>query len=148
MAEFEKRINLGDIKSSYVRKELLSFLNPKRILNIIIYNKHLQKLYGLDINDYKEISGKYKIAEKNGKGKEYDLYTNNMVFEGEYLNGKRIGKGKEYHDKICLIFAGEFSNGLRKGKGKEYYYCGKLKFEGEYLNGKIWTEKDIINMVI
>ena len=117
MAEFAKRINLADIKSSYVIKELLLFLNPKQLLNIIIYNKQLQKLFGLDINDYKEISGEYKIDEKNGKGKEYDLYINNLIFEGEYLNGKRNGKGKEYYDKIHLVF--EIKNG--NGKVKEYY---------------------------
>ena len=43
--------------------------------------------------------------------KEYDEYGN-VIFEGEYLNGKKNGKGKEYH------------------------YTGKVKFEGEYLNGE------------
>jgi len=36
-----------------------------------------------------------------------------LVFEGEYLNGKRWN-----------------------GKGKEYDYDGKLIFKGEYLNGE------------
>ena len=31
--------------------------------------------------------------EKNGKRKEY--YNGNLIFEGEYLNGKSHGKGKE-----------------------------------------------------
>ena len=44
------------------------------------------------------------------KEKKYD-YVSNVIYEGEYLNGKR------------------------NGKGKEYYLNGKLKFEGEYLNG-------------
>ena len=81
---------------------------------MIIYNKQIQKNFGVDIEVYKKISVKYKIGEKNGKGKEYDINTNKLIFEGEYLNGKRNGKGKEYYDN------------------------GKLKFEGEYLNGKIW----------
>ena len=34
---------------------------------------------------------------KNGNGKEYILNTNALLFEGEYLNGKRNGKGKEYY---------------------------------------------------
>ena len=37
-----------------------------------------------------------------------------------------------------LIFEGEYLNGKRNGKGREYYDDGKLKFEGEYLNNKEW----------
>ena len=54
---------------------------------------------------------RYKIGEKNGKGREYIKDINLLIFEGEYSNGKR------------------------NGKGKEYYYNGKLKFKGKYLNG-------------
>ena len=43
-----------------------------------------------------------------------------MIYEGEYLNGKRNGKGKEYN--ITLYFEGEYLNGKRNGKGKEYNY--------------------------
>ena len=32
--------------------------------------------------------GEYLNGLKNGKGKEYD-YEGNLIFEGEYLNGKR-----------------------------------------------------------
>ena len=54
----------------------------------------------------------------------YKLNTNILLFEGEYLNGKR------------------------NGKGKEYFYNSELKFEGEYLNGeKKGKEKNIIIMV-
>ena len=39
---------------------------------------------------------------------------------GEYLNGKLWnGKGVEY-DKNIIIFEGEYLNGKRHGKGKEY----------------------------
>jgi len=30
--------------------------------------------------------------------KEYILNTNILIFEGEYLNGKRSGKGREYYN--------------------------------------------------
>ena len=57
---------------------------------------------------------------KQGKGyiKEFKYSNDNLIFEGEYLNGKRNGKGKEYYDK------------------------GKLKFEGEYCFGKKWNGKE------
>ena len=137
MAEFKnKAINIEDIKSSYIIKEILSFLYKKQLLDMIIYNKKLQKLFEVDIEDYKKISGKYMEGEKNGKGKEYELETNRLLFEGEYLNGKRNGKGKEYNYNDKLEFEGEYLNGKKNGKSKEYNYNGRLIFEGEYLNGR------------
>ena len=35
-----------------------------------------------------------------------------------------------------VIFEGEYINGKKNGKAKEYNYNGKLIYEGEYLNGK------------
>ena len=40
-----------------------------------------------------------------------------------------------------MIFEGEYLNGKRNGKGKEYYRNGESIFEGEYLNGKRWNGK-------
>ena len=62
MAELENIksfINIRDIKSSYIKKEIFTLLNQKKLLNMIIYNKKLQKLFKVDIDDYKKISGKY-----------------------------------------------------------------------------------------
>ena len=132
MDELKKKYptkKLRDIKSSYIIRGIFSFLNKRQYLDMIIENKELQKKVLVDINDYKLMSGKYKIGEKNGKGREYILNTNILIFEGEYLNGKRNGKGKEYNDDI-LIFEGEYLNGKRNGKGKEYYYNNILRFEG------------------
>ena len=66
----------------------------KTKINMIIYNRQLQKILGVDIKVYKKISGKYKIVEKNGKGREYILNGDKLIFEGEFLNGKRNGKRK------------------------------------------------------
>ena len=146
---------LRNIKSEYILKHIFSYINQKEKLNLIIYKKELQEKIGVNIEDYKKVSGKCRIIEKNGKGREYKLNTNELIFEGEYLNGKRNGKGKEYDDEVNLIFEGEYLNGnkwngngydnknniaytLKNGNGliKEYYYNGELIFEGEYLNGK------------
>ena len=43
-----------------------------------------------------------------------------LIYEGEYLNGKRNGKGKEYYNNNQLKFEGEYLNGKRSGKGIEY----------------------------
>jgi len=97
MDEFieNQKINLKDKISPFIIKHLFSFLEDAPKLNIILYNKYLQNLIGVDIEYYKIISGKYKIVEKNGIGKEYILNTNKLIFEGKYINGKRNGKGKE-----------------------------------------------------
>ena len=68
-----KKINskaiLKNIKSSYIVDGVFSFFNEKQKLNMIIYNKELQKRILVNIELYKKESGKYKIGEKNGKGK-------------------------------------------------------------------------------
>ena len=155
MAEFEdnkSKINLRDIKSLYNIERIFSFLYEKQKLKMIIYSKELQKICSIGIENYKKISGKYKIGERNGKGKEY--ISNVLIFEGEYKNGVRNGKGKEYYKNGKLKLEGEFLKGkrwngngyningniefeIKDGEGyiKEYDYDGKLKFEGEYLNG-------------
>ena len=135
MTEFKTKNYIKEIKSNYIKSQFFSFLNKKQFLNVINYNKELQQIFGVNIEDYKKISGKYIICE-NGKGKEYTL-ENKLVFEGEYLNGKRNGKGKEYYLDGDLKFEGEYLNReIWNGKGKKYYPNGELKFEGEYLNGK------------
>jgi len=56
--------NLNNIKSLYILKEILNFLDEKKICGLIIYNKQLQNELGINIEDYKTISIKYKIGEK------------------------------------------------------------------------------------
>ena len=86
---------LGNIKSSFVLRNVFSLINIRRYLKIISYNKNLQNILKVNINDFKRVTGKYIIGEINGYGKEYDS-KDNLLFEGEYLKGKRNGKGKEY----------------------------------------------------
>ena len=65
-------------------------------MNILKYNKHLQNKIDINLINYKFFSRKYIIFEKNGIVKEYDKYDDNLILEGEYLNGKRNGKRKDY----------------------------------------------------
>ena len=151
------------VKSSYIIDNIFSYLNLRTKLILIIYNKKYQNQFGINIEKYKEISGKYIIKE-NGNVKEYELGSNKLLYEGEYKNGRRNGKGKEYYDNGKIKFEGEYLNGKiiygkgfdlfgnnnliinKNGKGKEYYKDNKIKFEGEYKNGKKWNGKDIIIM--
>ena len=74
---------------------------------MIIYNKKIKSRLKIDIEYYKKISGRYKIGENNGLGKEYKLNTNILLFEGEYFNKKRKC-GKEYNNEGEIIFEGTF----------------------------------------
>ena len=126
------------IKSSFIFKKILNYIDSKRKFNTIIYNKRIQKKLGFNLIDFKRISGKF-IIEENDLIKIYNSFTNNLLFEGYYSNRKRYGKGYEYTEKGELIFSGEYLNGKRwNGQFKEYDdITGKLILECEYLNGII-----------
>ena len=132
---------LKNIKSIFFSRILFSYLDEKIKLKVIKYNKKLQNKMDIKLINYKFYHRKYIIYETNIKGKEYLGCTDDLLFEGEYLNGERNGKGKEYDCNGKLIFEGEYLNGKRNGKGKEYYSNGKLRFEGEYLNDERLTGK-------
>ena len=112
------KATLNDIRSFYNTKKILSLLNIKKYLKIINYNKKFQNQLGISIELFKKTSGKYIAMETDVFGKEYDLSTNKILFEGYYRDGKK------------------------NGKAKEYYENGKIKFKGEYLKGKKWIGDD------
>ena len=132
---------LDNIKSRYLAKLIISYLYERVKLDIIKYNKTLQYLMNINLINYKYYSGKYIIYETKDKGKEYYHINDEfkLIFEGEFLNGKKKGKGKEYNYYGELIFEGEYLNEKRNGKGKEYHNHGEIGFIGEYLNGKKWN---------
>ena len=132
---------LKNIKSSYIVGKIFPYLNGIRKLYLAQYNKNLQNKFGISLKNYKLYSGKYIIYESEKKGRICNLFNDDLLYEGEFLNRKKNGKAKEYEYKR-LIFEGEYLNGKKNGKCKEYYFCnGKIKFEGEYLNGKKWNGK-------
>ena len=83
------------------------------------YNINLQKIIGVDLVYYKRFGGRKIILENNNKGKEIVLGSHAILYEGEFLNGKRNGQGKLYGDDGKLIYKGEFLNGKFNGKGKQ-----------------------------
>ena len=132
------------IKSTYFLTRLFFHIDDKIKLELIKYNKNLQKILDISLMNYRIFSGKYIIYDGKGKGKIYDAYNDKLLFEGELLKGKKNGKGKEYDKYGNIKFIGEYLNEKRISKGNEIkdgfgcqydkYNC-KL-FEGEFLNGK------------
>ena len=92
----------------------------KMKFNIILYNKRIQGKLGLYLIDFKRFSGRYKVEEK-GVIKEYNSYNHNLIYMGQYSNGKRNGNGKEYDEDGKLIFEGEYLDG-KKWKGNAIKY--------------------------
>ena len=84
------------IRSTFILKKIFNYVDNKIKFNTIVHNKNLQKKLGLNLIDFRRFSGRYK-EEKDGKTKEYNSYTCELIFEGEYSKGKRNGEGKEYN---------------------------------------------------
>ena len=106
------------VKSNFILKKIFSIINERNKFKLIIHNKYLQTKLEININDFKRYSGRYIVLDTDGKVKEYNGYNDKLLFEGEYIKGKRY-KGKEYDKHDRLIFEGEYLNNKWK-KGKEY----------------------------
>ena len=159
----ESNVNLIDsIKSFYVKKNIFSYIEKKKILQLIIYNKKYQNKFKYNLDYYKKSAGKEAIYGSNDIVKYYCIYSKRLLFEGICLRGKRIKYGREYYYDGELRYEGYFLDGKKTGKGKEYInkhliYCGEYKndkrngkgqeynskdiiiFQGDYLNGKKWN---------
>ena len=129
---------LKNIKSFLIIKIIFSHIKVKQKLDLIKYNKKFQNKFSLNIIDYRALSEKYIKNNSYSIKEEYNSYNDELIFIGNYLNGKRNGFGKEFFDDV-VIFEGYYLNGKRHGKGKEYKNDGTLIFEGEYLYGKKWN---------
>ena len=130
---------LQSIRSPYILKIIIANIKEDIKLKALRYNKKLQNNLGLTLTDFKRLSGKYIIKIGDDKIEEHDGYTNRLLFEGEYSNGKKNGEGIEYNEKGNLIFKGEYFDGRKwKGIGKKYDEdTEEMILEYEYSNGKI-----------
>ena len=86
-----------NLKSDYFLLKLFDNLKRKRLLEVLKYNKNIQKRINLNFNDYKEYSEKYSLIEieikpvnnecgkfiniKNEDKRYYHIYFNNSKEE-------------------------------------------------------------------
>ena len=54
---------LENIKANYIIKKIFGFLDKKKSLYILKYNRNLQNRMSINVNDYKEYSEKYTIVD-------------------------------------------------------------------------------------
>ena len=109
---------LKNIKSLYIIKVIFFYIEEEQKLKLIKYNKRFQKIMDLNIMNYKCFKGKNIINKYNIIGKENEGYNDELIFEGEYLNGERNGKRIEYDYKGDKLFEGEYLKGKKKWKRK------------------------------
>ena len=83
--------------------------------------------------------GSYANGKKHGRVIEYYRLGERIItFEGNYSFGQRNGIGKEYintkfEDEDKILFEGEYLKGKRwRGKGEEYDDFERLIYSGEY----------------
>ena len=61
--QIKSKVNLNNLKSIVILKKILSYITKNETLNILRYNKKLQKRLNLSINDYKDYSQLYSPIE-------------------------------------------------------------------------------------
>ena len=84
----DKKLSISDIKSKVILKKILSNLNENKFLNIIHYNKTLQNILDIDINDFKNASQIKLVITLHDLQNIYPFYTEhfNKNTYGNYIN--------------------------------------------------------------
>ncbi len=83
---------LKNVKSFYIKEIFFSFVSEIKQLNLIRYNKALQKEFNIKLDNSQILWGKDIIKDINGTTKMYNAFTEKLIFEGEYINGKKKRK--------------------------------------------------------
>ena len=98
--------SLKKIKCDFFLKEIFNKLNKKKTLDIIKYNKRIQKLLNININDYKECHEQIEIIiePKKNLEKNYDQFINIENEEEQkyfhiYFNDSHKEEYKDFFDK-------------------------------------------------
>ena len=80
----EQKNEFENLKSDFIFKKIISFMERNKSLSIMKYNKKLQKRLNISINEYKEYS-EIEIELKLADGK-YDEFINILDEEKEYYH--------------------------------------------------------------
>ena len=137
-----------NIKSDYFLQKLFNNLMKKKSLDIIKYNKNIQKRINISIKDYKEYSEIYSSIEIEIKpvNNEYGEFINmneNEKYYHIYFNDNKEEIKRNYLDgndnvsKIKIIIDYQV-----KSFEELFYYCECI----EYINFKKFYRNNINNM--
>ena len=94
---------------------------------IVIYDANGKKVYeGEYLNDNQ---GRYPA---NGSGRAFR--NGSLIYNGEWVRGRRQGHGCSYHENHTLKYEGEWQNDMANGVGKYFDKEGMLVLEGEFVD--------------
>ena len=109
----KSKVNLKCIKSSYIFKNIYDILNKKESLEIVKYNKNMQKRLNLNIKDYKKYSEtmtpiEIEIITNNKKFDKFiDINEKEKLYYHIYFNDNKVERKNKYlinkKDKIGKI---------------------------------------------
>lgn len=93
--------------------------------NIVMYDAKGMKVYE---GEYlKDTAHRYP---PNGKGRLFNGTV--MIYNGDFVKGKREGHGCSYHLTRCLQYEGDWMNDMANGLGNYYDEQGNLIVSGEF----------------
>ena len=106
----KSKINLGKMRSDYFLQKIYDNINKKKSLEIVKYNKKMQKRLNLNINNYKEYSEIFTpieieiIPNKNIFSKFININKDEILYYHIYFNDKKEEiKNKYYIDEEDII---------------------------------------------
>ena len=127
--QIKPKCKLENIKSKYILEKLFTIVQRKTELDIVKYNKIIKNKIDININDYKEFSGKYSsiyiklkpipkkfgnfINIKTGEERYYHIYFN---YKNEEINRNYINENEQVDiiliriDYHVMSFKNLFSN--------------------------------------
>ena len=148
--QIKSRINLEKIKSHYILKIIFSYMNQKKSLELVNFNKKYQQRLNITIKNYKEYSELYSPIEieinpaKNKYGKFININKNDELYFHIYLNTKEennktiLDKDKDKNiTKINIIIDHQI-----KSLKQLFYECECI----EKINFKKFMRNNINNM--
>ena len=101
--------NLRKIKSDFFLRILFNHLEKKKILHMVKYNKQMQNILNINLNDYKEIHDQIEIEVipvKNNYGKFINFQKEDEIFYHIYFNNHTQEVKRNYFtkkDKVSKI---------------------------------------------
>ena len=146
----KSRTNLVKLKSQYILQILFCYVHQKNSLNLVKYNKNIQKKLNINIKNYKEYSEQYSSIEieiipaKNKSGKFININKNDEPYYHIYINSKEeikktsLDKDECKNIKKINITIDHQINSLKQ----LFYDCECI----EKINFKKFVRNNIINM--
>ena len=110
--QIKNKNQLLNLKSRLVLRQLLNHLTIHKLYCFMKYNKNMQKIINLNINDYKEFSGKFStieieiIPKENAYGRFIYFNDNEEKYYHIYFNDNEKEAKRRYFDekdKVSMI---------------------------------------------